>query len=266
MCLHKNLYFANVHHLAVKRDGVQSIQVGVSLRNHTIEIKKGIPSMNTEILVIEDDDLVRQGIVDILELKGWNAVAAKSCSEALVRIRGEEYMLYVLDMKLPDGNGIMLCREIRRYTDNPILFLSAYDSEEFIVEGFEFIARIKALLRRTGMQNGKKVKKGIKSGKYELDLQKQILQKDGVRIDLTRTEYQILCSLLANAPNLVAREFLLDTIWDFNENYIDDNTLSVHMNRLRKKLTAENEQDPIETKRGVGYAWTLKAEDVYDEI
>ena len=221
--------------------------------------------MNTEILVIEDDDLVRQGIVDILELKGWNAVAAKSCSEALVRIRGEEYMLYVLDMKLPDGNGIMLCREIRRYTDNPILFLSAYDSEEFIVEGFEagandyvikpfrtfeFIARIKALLRRTGMQNGKKVKKGIKSGKY----------------DLTRTEYQILCSLLANAPNLVAREFLLDTIWDFNENYIDDNTLSVHMNRLRKKLTAENEQDPIETKRGVGYAWTLKAEDVYDEI
>ena len=93
--------------------------------------------MNTEILVIEDDDLVRQGIVDILELKGWNAVAAKSCSEALARIRGEEYMLYVLDMKLPDGNGIMLCREIRRYTDNPILFLSAYDSEEFIVEGFE---------------------------------------------------------------------------------------------------------------------------------
>ena len=133
--------------------------------------------MNPEILVIEDDDLVRQGIVDILELKGWNAVAAKSCSEALVRIRGEEYMLYVLDMKLPDGNGIMLCREIRRYTDNPILFLSAYDSEEFIVEGFEagandyvikpfrtfeFIARIKALLRRTGMQNGKKVKKGLR--------------------------------------------------------------------------------------------------------
>ena len=86
-------------------------------------------------------------------------------------------MLYVLDMKLPDGNGIMLCREIRRYTDNPILFLSAYDSEEFIVEGFgagandyvikpfrtfEFIARIKALLRRTGMQNGKKVKKGLR--------------------------------------------------------------------------------------------------------
>lgn len=190
-------------------------------------------------------------------------------------------MLYVLDMKLPDGNGIMLCREIRRYTDNPILFLSAYDSEEFIVEGFEagandyvikpfrtfeFIARIKALLRRTGMQNGKKVKIGIKSGEYELDLQNQILQKDGVRIDLTRTEYQVLRSLLENAPNLVAREFLLDTIWDFNENYIDDNTLSVHMNRLRKKLTAESEQDPIETKRGVGYAWTLKAEDVYDEI
>lgn len=237
--------------------------------------------MNTEILVIEDDDLVRQGIVDILELKGWNAVAAKSCSEALVRIRGEEYMLYVLDMKLPDGNGIMLCREIRRYTDNPILFLSAYDSEEFIVEGFEagandyvikpfrtfeFIARIKALLRRTGMQNLLLQIQFIFSAFDSFFHFLAVLHKDGVRIDLTRTEYQILCSLLANAPNLVAREFLLDTIWDFNENYIDDNTLSVHMNRLRKKLTAENEQDPIETKRGVGYAWTLKAEDVYDEI
>ena len=178
--------------------------------------------MNTEILVIEDDDLVRQGIVDILELKGWNAVAAKSCSEALVRIRGEEYMLYVLDMKLPDGNGIMLCREIRRYTDNPILFLSAYDSEEFIVEGFEagandyvikpfrtfeFIARIKALLRRTGMQNGKKVKKGIKSGEYELDLQKQILQKDGVRIDLKGPNIRFCAAFLQTHRILLRGSF-----------------------------------------------------------
>ena len=84
-------------------------------------------------------------------------------------------------------------------------------------------------------------------------MQKQILQKDGVRIDLTRTEYQILCSLLANAPNLVAREFLLDTIWDFNENYIDDNTLSVHMNRLRKKLQDVGLEDFITTRKGIGY-------------
>ena len=75
------------------------------------------------------------------------------------------------------------------------------------------------------------------------------------------------CAAFLQTHRILLRgEFLLDTIWDFNENYIDDNTLSVHMNRLRKKLTAENEQDPIETKRGVGYAWTLKAEDVYDEI
>lgn len=181
--------------------------------------------MNTEILVIEDDDLVRQGIVDILELKGWNAVAAKSCSEALVRIRGEEYMLYVLDMKLPDGNGIMLCREIRRYTDNPILFLSAYDSEEFIVEGFEagandyvikpfrtfeFIARIKALLRRTGMQNGKKVKKGIKSGEYELDLQKEKISIEKVRLSLlTIDSWQDIQRFLRNLDegSLTKEEF-----------------------------------------------------------
>ena len=80
--------------------------------------------MNTEILVIEDDDLVRQGNRRHPGTKGMECSLQRSLvAEALVRIRGEEYMLYVLDMKLPDGNGIMLCREIRRYTDNPILFL-----------------------------------------------------------------------------------------------------------------------------------------------
>ena len=91
---------------------------------------------------------------------------------------------------------------------------------------------------------------GIKSGEYETGFaESDFLQKDGVRIDLTRTEYQVLRSLLENAPNLVAREFLLITIWDSNENYIDDNTLSVHMKLLRKKLDCSSEQDPIETKR-----------------
>lgn len=238
--------------------------------------------MNNEILVIEDDDLVRQGIIDLLELKGWKAVSAVNCSEALVKIQKEEYMLYVLDMKLPDGNGIMLCKEIRRYTDSPILFLSAYDSEEFIVEGFEagandyvikpfrtfeFIARIKALLRKSEIKENKREKRGFRSGAYELDLENQILRKSGVWIELTRTEYQIVRCLLVNAPNLVTRGHILETIWDTNENYIDDNTLSVHMNRLRKKLTGGTEEEnPIETKRGIGYVWKWKTEGIYDEI
>lgn len=238
--------------------------------------------MNNEILVIEDDDLVRQGIIDLLELKGWKAVSAVNCSEAFTKIRKEAYMLYVLDMKLPDGNGIMLCKEIRRYTDSPILFLSAYDSEEFIVEGFEagandyvikpfrtfeFIARIKALLRKSEVKEKKKENRGFRSGAYELNLENQILRKRGVRLELTRTEYQIVRCLLANAPNLVTRGRILETIWDTNENYIDDNTLSVHMNRLRKKLTdATEEENPIETKRGIGYAWKWKTEGIYDEI
>lgn len=131
---------------------------------------------------------------------------------------------------------------------------------------FEFIARIKALARRTGMQNGKKVKKESKAENMNWICRSRFCRRMVSESILQGPNIRFCRDLLTNAPNLVAREFLLDTIWDFNENYIDDNTLSVHMNRLRKKLTAENEQDPIETKRGVGYAWTLKAEDVYDEI
>ena len=218
------------------------------------------------ILIVEDEKAIADVERAYIRREGYEADIAADGVTALSMFAGEEYAMVLLDLMLPGMRGEDVCKEIRKVSDVPIIMITAKSGEDDVIAGldagaddyvikpfrtFEFIARIKALLRRTGMQNGKKVKKGIKSGKYELDLQKQILQKDGVRIDLTRTEYQILCSLLANAPNLVAREFLLDTIWDFNENYIDDNTLSVHISRLREKIGGGQ----IRTVRGVGYQW-----------
>ena len=117
--------------------------------------------MRNTILIVEDDEMVRQGIVDALQLRNWKTDVAATCEEAEKKIKEDTYMLYILDMKLPDGNGISLCRKIRTATENPVLFLSAYDNESYIVEGLEaggddyvvkpfrtleLLARIKSLL------------------------------------------------------------------------------------------------------------------------
>ena len=120
--------------------------------------------MRNTILIVEDDEMVRQGIVDALQLRNWKTDVAATCEEAEKKIKEDTYMLYILDMKLPDGNGISLCRKIRTATENPVLFLSAYDNESYIVEGLEaggddyvvkpfrtleLLARIKSLLKHS---------------------------------------------------------------------------------------------------------------------
>lgn len=93
--------------------------------------------MRDTILIVEDDEMICQGIVDALQLRNWKTDVAATCEEAEKKIKEYTYMLYILDMKLPDGNGISLCRKIRTATENPVLFLSAYDNESYIVEGLE---------------------------------------------------------------------------------------------------------------------------------
>lgn len=235
--------------------------------------------MTDKILIVEDDKLVCRGIVDALQLRNWSTETVGTFSEAVKKIRERSYLLYILDMKLPDGNGVALCREIRRHTDSPVLFLSAYDSEGYIVEGFEaggndyvikpfrtfeLLARIKSLLKQAEKSSGGQTKVGIQSGEYLLDLKKYCFYRGNTMIDLTLTEYRILCCLITNAPNLVERAMLLDIVWDSNENYVDDNTLSVYINRIRKKIADDPAKSPIETKRGIGYRWTVKTGGIYE--
>lgn len=235
--------------------------------------------MIEKILIVEDDEMVCRGIVDALQLRNWSTETVGTFGEALKKIREQNYILYILDMKLPDGNGIALCREIRKHTDNPVLFLSAYDSEGYIVEGFEaggndyvikpfrtfeLLARIKSLLKQAEKSSENQTKVAIKSGEYLLDLKKQCFFRGNAMIDLTLTEYRILCCLITSAPRLIERAMLLEIVWDSNENYVDDNTLSVYINRIRKKIANSPSESPIETKRGIGYSWTMKTGGIYE--
>lgn len=235
--------------------------------------------MKDTILIVEDDDLVRQGIVDALQLRNWKTDTAATCEEARNKIREHIYMLYILDMRLPDGNGISLCREIRERTEHPVLYLSAYDHESYIVEGLEaggddyvvkpfrtmeLLARIRSLLKRAGCQTGNRVQSGIRSGDIYLNLKSHTVYLNERVVDLTLTEYRIVYSLLSNAPNLITRTRLLELIWECNDHDVDDNVLSVYMNRIRNKLISDSTPAPIETRRGLGYRWTGDTEAVYE--
>lgn len=195
--------------------------------------------MRDTILIVEDDEMICQGIVDALQLRNWKTDVAMTCEEAEKKIKEDMYMLYILDMKLPDGNGISLCRKIRGVTENPVLFLSAYDNESYIVEGLEaggddyvvkpfrtleLLARIKSLLKHSNLDKEQRRPEGIRSGHIFLDMNSHIVYVKEHAADLTLTEYRILYSLINNAPGLVTWGKLLDLIQKLLCNYVTSST------------------------------------------
>ena len=212
------------------------------------------------ILVLEDDAFLREGVTALLEKEGYAVTAERNLRGARERIAAERFDLHLLDVLLPDGDGYALCEELRRAGDNtPILFVTACDEEEDIVRGLdaggddyvtkpfrlkELLSRVRALLRRGGAEV-------MESRGISLDLAHLSVKKDGETVLLTPTEFQILSVLLRNRGIIVTRAQLLDRVWDSDGNYIDDNTLSVHISRLREKIGAA----AIVTVRGVGYRW-----------
>ncbi len=217
--------------------------------------------MKANILIVEDDIYLREGLEELLTKEGYVSGCAKSCAEAKVVFDKVRFDLVILDIMLPDGNGLELCEYIRSLrADVPILFLTACDEELQIVRGLdagaddyvtkpfrllEFLSRIRALLRR------KISNKTYQFGDIILDTSNMTVKKDGENLFLTPTEYQIFSALLQNSGVIVTRASLLQRIWDSDGNFIDNNTLSVHISRLRDKIGAEH----ISTVRGVGYRW-----------
>ncbi len=171
-----------------------------------------------------------------------------------------DYHLIILDITLPDGNGLDLCSRWRSVgKETPILFLTARDDEIQIVRGldaggddyvtkpfrlFELLSRIRALLRRNQPITFRK-------DKLSIDLQKMSVFDGDEQLNLTLTEFQLLSALIRSSGKVLTRKFLLQTIWDDGGLFIDDNTLSVHISRLRDKIGS----DHIRTVRGIGYQW-----------
>lgn len=217
--------------------------------------------MKAKILIVEDDIFLREGMEELLTKEGYEAVCAKNCAEAKTLFLGDTFDLIILDVMLPDGNGLDLCGYIRSTgADVPVLFLTACDEEFQIVRGLdagaddyvtkpfrllELLSRIRALLRR------KTASTSYQFGDITLDTANMTVKKGGESLFLTPTEYQILSALIQNSGVIVTRGALLQRIWDSDGSFIDDNTLSVHISRLRDKIGGGH----IATVRGAGYRW-----------
>ena len=217
--------------------------------------------MEAKILIVEDDTSILMGLKFCLEQENFLVSTAVTGKEALENIR-EPFDLILLDLNLPDMNGFDILKQIENI---PVIFLTANDEEVSIVQGLdmgaedyitkpfrtrELISRMRAVLRRRNLNVNQK----IQIGNLLIDPSCAKVFKNGQEIFLTTMEYKILL-ILATNPNVVfTREKILADIWDVNEAYVNDNTLTVYIKRLREKIEDDsNHPKIIETVRGVGY-------------
>ena len=216
--------------------------------------------MQTTILLVEDDAVLRRGLAELFAREGYRVIEAASVREAKEKLNSEVQAV-VLDVGLPDGDGVSLCRAWREAGEQrPILFLTAKDEEldvvraldsggnDYVTKPFrmqELLSRVRVLLRSSAKPQK------IQRDSFTVDESKMQIVKDGEPLPLTLTEYKIV-KMLMERRGVVPRNLLLEVLWDDGSKFIDDNTLSVHMSRLREKIGAEH----IKTIRGVGYQWS----------
>lgn len=218
------------------------------------------------LFLLEDDSAISMGISYSLTNEGYSVTAASSVKQGLEIIKNNSFSLYILDLNLPDGSGYDVCKEIKKQGDLPVIFLTAYDDEINVVTGFELGAddyitkpfrlkelsvRIKSVLRRYskdkthGIINVKNIKINTKEAK---------VYKDNNEIILTAMEYKLLLSLIKNRGRVLSRTALLENLWDIDGDFIEENTLTVYIKRLRDKIEEEpNKPAVIKTVRGLGY-------------
>ena len=221
------------------------------------------------ILYVEDDLSLIDGLQYTLEKNDFVVDNARTVKEAYAFFRANKYDLILLDITLPDGTGYDVCREVRRTSTIPIIFLTASDEEVSIVKGLdmggddyitkpfklgEVLSRINALLRRSRQFSREDTI--LESNGITVDLSQRTVRKGETELELTLAEYKLLCLFLRNPNRVLSRELILDRLWDGNGNYVDDNTLSVYIRRLRRKIE-DNPDLPVKllTERGVGYKW-----------
>lgn len=210
-----------------------------------------------KILLVEDNKSIIKGLEYAFAQNGYSCEYCLSLDEA-VRKAPFNYDVAVLDIMLPDGNGFDLFKKIRRYSDLPVIFLTAVDDEDSVVNGLELGAddyitkpfstrELIARIKRVANKNSKK--NIITVSGVTLDLDKSAVFENGKQLELTALEYKLLSLLMQNAGKVVTRELIFEKIWDVSGNFVNDNTLTVYIKRIRKKLDA----DIIKTVKGKGY-------------
>ena len=221
------------------------------------------------ILMIEDDSTIAFGVKYALEQEGFNIDICKDLESSRKNIQEKEYSIILLDVMLPDGNGYDFCKEIRENNEIPVIFLTACDEEVNIVMGLdiggddymtkpfrvrELISRIKAVLRRRSTYS--ESKKVLKFGSLSIHTLEARVFKYGEEVFLTSVEYKLLLILIQNKNTVLSRSKILEKLWDVTYDFVNDNTLTVYIKRLREKIE-DNSADPkyILTVRGMGYKW-----------
>lgn len=218
------------------------------------------------IFVLEDDEAIGIGLSYSLENEGYTVTVEKTVASAKSAIAKGSFDLYILDLTLPDGNGYEICKLIKSMGDYPVIFLTAYDDEINVVTGFdlgaddyiskpfrvrELMARIKSVLRRYSKESndGK-----IKIDNLLINTNEAKVYLDGKEVILTAMEYRLLLSFVNNRGVVLSRQRLLEDIWDVGGDFVNDNTLTVYIKRLRDKLESDpNNPKFIKTIRGMGY-------------
>lgn len=227
------------------------------------------------ILLLEDDTALALGIEYTLAEEGFIVTKAATIAEAKKAFEEKAPDLILADIMLPDGSGYDFLTYVRKKGDIPLIFLTACDEEVNVVMGLdmgaddyitkpfrakELAARMRSLLRRKG--GGGRTREYI-SGGITVNMAKAKAYKGGVELNLTAQEFRLICGMMTNSGNILPREYILEALWDKNFQFVDDNTLSVYIRRLREKVE-ENPDAPelIKTVRGVGYMWDKPVREV----
>ncbi len=221
------------------------------------------------LFLLEDDLSLINGLSFALKKQGYEITVARTTLEADVLWERGEYDLAVLDVSLPDGSGFDFCKKIRQTSKVPIMFLTAADEETDIIMGLDiggddyitkpfklavFLSRINALLRRS--ENFGTAVTELISGGICIQLLKGEVYKRGELVELTASEYKLLCLFMENPDQILSQEQILGRLWDVDGSYIDNNSLTVYIRRLRTKIEDDpGEPKRIVTVRGMGYKW-----------
>lgn len=218
----------------------------------------------SRIFLVEDDDAIAKNLILLLQSEGFSVTHAATQKKALSMVVGQTFDLALVDISLPDGNGFTVCTAVKERQDIPVLFLTASDGEASVVTGLnmgaddyitkpfrprELMARIGAALRKSGRSGA-----AFEVGRLHVDTASGVVRKNGGEVFLSALEYRLLLVFLGNPQSILRRERLLDELWDASGEFVNDNTLTVYIKRLREKI----EDDPanpriILTVRGIGY-------------
>lgn len=220
------------------------------------------------IAVVEDERELCESIKLLLMEKGYEIVTAGNCEQAEQLIGNPQIDMFLLDVKLPDGSGFDICRKIRQINEVPVIFLTSCDSEDEIVTGLdigaddyitkpfytkELLSRISANLRRSKFNAGNIYKKG----NIIVDFDRYKINRGGEELNISTNEFSIITMLIENKGKVVRRDVIYENIWDVHGNFVEYNTLTVAMSRIKAKLGTygEKHEQYIETIRNVGYRW-----------